>query len=69
MNPITNAETAPSHGIEGRGLVPLREATAYLGLHDTRVTMRLVREGRLKARRIGRRTMLTARSLREFVEA
>ena len=46
-----------------RRLEPLAAATASLGLKDTRVTMRLVREGRLKAVTIGRRVFITTASL------
>lgn len=50
----------------GRLLEPLKDATAKLGLKDTRVTMRLVREGRLVARTIGRRVFITTASLEKF---
>lgn len=52
-----------------RRLESLKSATESLGFRDTRVTMRLVREGRLKAITIGRRVMITTKSLNEFVEA
>lgn len=48
-------------------LIPLKEATSSLGLHDTRVTMNLVREGKLKALKIGRRIFITTQSLEKFV--
>ena len=62
MNTITSTTTNAA----GRRLEPLREATTSLGLKDTRVTMRLVREGRLKAVKIGSRVMITAASLDAF---
>lgn len=37
------------------------------GLSDTRVTMRLVRDGKLKAIKIGRRIFITTQSLEKFV--
>lgn len=51
-----------------RRLVTLREATAWLGLKDTRVTRRLTKEGRLKAVTIGNRVMITTKSLDELVD-
>lgn len=50
-------------------LFPLKEATSLLGLHDTRVTMRLVRNGKLKAIKIGCRIFITTQSLEKFVGA
>lgn len=47
-------------------LEPLKAATESIGLNDTRVTMRLVREGRLKAVTVGRRVFITTKSLNEF---
>lgn len=47
-------------------LIPLRDATGQLGFSDTRVTKRLVLEGKLDARTIGRRIMITADSLYKF---
>ncbi|OZG61652.1 hypothetical protein BMYO_0166 [Bifidobacterium myosotis] len=47
-------------------LEPLKSATESLGLKDTRVTMRLVREGKLKAVKIGTRVLITSKSLNEF---
>ena len=52
--------------VNNRLLVPLKEATARLGLKDTRVIMRLVREGKLTARTIGRRIFITTASLEKF---
>lgn len=49
-----------------RRLEPLGEATRSLGLKDPRVTMRLIREGRLKAVKIGNRIFVSSRSLDEF---
>lgn len=66
MNHSTIDSRAP---LEGRGLVPLSEATRYIGMRDSRVTMRLVREGKLRAIQLGRRVMITSSSLRDFVEA
>lgn len=50
-----------------RKLIPIKEATLMLGMHDVRVTKELIRQGRLKARTIGRNVLVTARSLDEFV--
>lgn len=47
-------------------LEPLLDATASLGLKDKRVTLRLVREGKLRAVTIGRRVFITTKSLNEF---
>ena len=52
-----------------RRLEPLQAATESLGLKDTRVTMRLVREGKLKALKIGNRVMITTASLNAFTGA
>lgn len=67
LNTNTAAEPAMTvNPFEGRGLVPLREATTWLGMRDSRVTMRLVREGQLKARKLGNRVMITSKSLRDY---
>ncbi|MBW3089591.1 helix-turn-helix domain-containing protein [Bifidobacterium miconisargentati] len=47
-------------------LEPLKAATESLGLKDERVTMRLVREGKLKAVRVGNRVLITTKSLDAF---
>lgn len=52
-----------------RGLMPRPAAAKWLGLKDTRVVDRLVREGRLKAVKIGNRHFVTTKSLRRFVGA
>lgn len=62
-----HAEYFPNEPIPQRGLLPLRAATTWLGLSDTRVTMRLVRDGKLKAIKIGRRIFITTQSLEKFV--
>lgn len=49
-----------------RRLEPLKAATKSLGLKDDRVTMRLAREGKLKALKIGNRIMITTASLDKF---
>ena len=49
-----------------RGLLTLKDATTWLSLKDDRVVMRLVREGKLTARRVGRRVFITSKSLEEF---
>ena len=51
-----HAEYFPNEPISQRGLLPLRAATTWLGLSDTRVTMRLVR-----------RIFITTQSLEKFV--
>ncbi|WP_181163339.1 helix-turn-helix domain-containing protein [Bifidobacterium sp. UTBIF-78] len=51
------------------GLVSLSQAAAYLGLRDPRTVRKLVRENKLKARKIGSRILVTSKSLREFAEA
>ena len=65
MNTITSTTTNAA----GRRLEPLQAATESLGLKDTRVTMRLVREGKLKALKIGNRVMITTESLNAFTGA
>lgn len=49
-----------------QGLKALKAATAWLDLRDNRVTMRLVKEGKLQAVRIGRRIFITTVSLEKF---
>lgn len=39
-----------------------------LGMKDVRVTKRLIHEGRLKAKVIGRNILITSRSLNEFTD-
>lgn len=51
-----------------RKLIPLREATQLLGLKDPRTTKKLVREGRLVARRLGDRIMIDARSIQHLCD-
>lgn len=53
--------------VKSKGLLPIKDATEWLSLHDTRVTKRLVREGKLKALTIGRRIYITTESLEKFV--
>lgn len=60
------ATLEPSAPIHDRGLLTLKEATAWLALKDERVVMRMVREGQLSARRIGRRVFITTASLEKF---
>lgn len=50
-----------------RKLIPLKEATLMIGMHDVRVTKELIKQGRLRARVIGRNVLVTARSIDEFV--
>lgn len=38
-----------------------------IGMHDVRVTKELIKQGRLRARVIGRNVLVTARSIDEFV--
>lgn len=52
-----------------RLLIPLREATYLIGCKDTRVTSRLIAEGKLKAKNQGKRVYIKASSLREYVGA
>lgn len=58
--------TTMSDNSTTKRLEPLKAATASLGFKDTRVTMRLVREGRLKAVTVGNRVMISTKSLNEF---
>lgn len=53
---------------DNRKLIPLREATHMLGLKDPRTTKKLVREGRLVARRLGDRIMIDVRSIRRLCD-
>ncbi|MBW3078579.1 helix-turn-helix domain-containing protein [Bifidobacterium simiiventris] len=66
MNNITNAIPGPNANTNMKRLESLKDATHSLGLRDTRVTMRLVREGKLKAIQIGNRIMITTASLNKF---
>lgn len=50
-------------------LEPLKSATASLGFKDDRVTLRLIREGKLRAIKVGKRIMVTTASLDSFVGA
>lgn len=59
----------PNRNTSLNRLEPLAEATHSLGLKDTRVTMRLVREGKLRAFKISTRIYITTKSLNEFVGA
>ena len=61
-----NATINQPNPLENKGLVPLKSATAWLGLRDTRVVLNLAREGKLTARRIGRRCYITTASLEKF---
>ncbi|PLS32103.1 hypothetical protein Uis1B_0196 [Bifidobacterium margollesii] len=66
MNDTTNTIATPNASTNMRRLEPLKAATESLGFHDTRVTMRLVREGKLKAVQIGKRVMISTKSLNDF---
>ncbi|KAB5608076.1 hypothetical protein EHS19_02425 [Bifidobacterium jacchi] len=57
---------AANHGTSRSRLESLKTATESLGFKDERVTMRLVREGKLKAVMVGRRVMITTKSLDAF---
>ncbi|MBW3092394.1 helix-turn-helix domain-containing protein [Bifidobacterium sp. 82T10] len=48
-------------------LEPLKEAAESLGIKDTRVIKRLIRENKLKAIKIGNRIYITTKSLDKFV--
>ena len=52
-----------------RKLIPIKEATLMIGMHDVRVTKELIKQGRLRARVIGRNVLVTARSIDEVVNA
>lgn len=53
---------------ETRKLIPLREATHMLGLKDPRTTKKLVRDGRLVARRLGDRIMIEVKSIQRLCD-
>lgn len=59
----------PNRNTSMSRLEPLPKATHSLGLKDSRVTLRLVREGKLRALKIGNRIYITTKSLNEFVGA
>lgn len=67
MNTTPRGIAAATPHTSAKGLMTLKDATAWLSLKDTRVTIRLVREGRLKALTIGRRVYITVKSLEAFV--
>lgn len=67
MNTTPSGRVAAMPRTPAKGLMSLKSASAWLDLRDTRVTMRLVREGKLKALTIGRRVYITTKSLNEFV--
>lgn len=67
MNSSSSTVAAANRGTSLRRLEPLKAATESLGFKDERVTMRLVREGKLKAVVVGKRVMITTKSLDEFV--
>lgn len=58
----------PQSTTDHRKLIPLREATHLLGLKDPRTTKKLVREGRLVARRLGDRIMIEAKSIQRLCD-
>ena len=49
--------------------VSLKQATHLLGVKDTRVTKRLILNGDLQAKTIGRRVMVSSASLAKFAGA
>lgn len=49
-----------------KALVTVRHAADLMDVKDTRIIMRLVREGRLRARKIGRRNFIVMSSLNDF---
>ena len=53
---------------DSRQLIPLREATEAIGFKDPRTTKKLIREGRLVARRLGGRIMVDVRSIRQLID-
>lgn len=55
-----------SNDFESQRLVSVRHAADLMDMKDTRVIMRLVREGRLRARKIGRRNYIVVSSLNDF---
>lgn len=67
MNTTTNTIATPNANTNVRRLEPLKAATESLGFRDTRVTMRLVRDGKLKAMKVGNRVMISTKSLNDFV--
>ncbi|KFI55264.1 hypothetical protein [Bifidobacterium callitrichos] len=70
MNNTTTASYGEPNGRTSRvRLEPLKSATKSLGFTDDRVTMRLIREGKLKAIKISNRIMVTTASLDKFVGA
>lgn len=71
MNHTTTTATygEPDGHTSLRRLEPLKSATASLGFKDDRVTLRLIREGKLKAIKVGKRIMVTTSSLDKFVGA
>lgn len=46
--------------------IPLKTATRLLGLKDTRVTKRLILNGDLQAKTVGRRVLVSTASLAKF---
>lgn len=65
MNSNATIPTASARTSVSR-LESLKAATESLGFKDERVTMRLVREGKLKAVRVGNRVLITTKSLDAF---
>ena len=63
-----NVQTQLQPATDTRKLIPIKEATHMLGMKDVRVTKRLIHEGRLKAKVIGRNILITSRSLNEFTD-
>lgn len=55
--------------LASKQLVTMQHAAQMLDLRDTRVVMRLVREGKIRARKIGRRNYVVVSSLRDFCES
>lgn len=70
MNSTSNTPAAPNRDddISRVGLVSLNRAAEFLGMRDPRTVRKLVRENRLKARKIGSRVLITTESLVAFVE-
>jgi excisionase family DNA binding protein len=52
----------------GRAAFSVQEIMVQIGLSRDNV-YRLIREGRLKARKVGRRTLVTNTDLQEFLQA
>ncbi|MBT1178611.1 helix-turn-helix domain-containing protein [Bifidobacterium vespertilionis] len=67
MNNTTDICERPNCNTATKGLQALKAATEWLDLKDTRVTKRLVRDGKLKAIKIGNRIYITTESLNAFV--